>query len=681
MKANRLGCVCGVAAGLSVGALADTITHFGNGAGSPDIPALLDQVGIGAANTASESIAEWYVVPGAPGEIVSVRFRFALDVPDPIFGELQFTFGFYLLDAVDAQPGDGLQAYATEALSPQNAVVVFDDRFVSPPALSDVYQLPAGTRLGLFMIPNNTIDAFRADPGSFYIDPNGQGPDEFGRLRSPLFSRADANPGSFDQMLLFASNGVTLGAFEEIARATGFSQLRFNTLAYQILVTRDSVTQPDIVEPPVINPAGVRPTAIASGFFSDAEFPDLAIADAGTNSVLFYRNRRDAIGVPLGTGWQGFEEPESLDAGVDPVDVKADDIDNDGMPDLLVAQRGGNDLILLRGAGGGTFNAPQTVPVGFGQDDVQPGDLDNTKGVGRGVGVFRDLVFVSTADAVIGYLEGIPGAYLPPVLLTVGGTPTQVGIVDLNDDALGDLVWVDPSLGVLSVLLQRPGASPRFDLSDRLDFVSGPEPVSEPVAFVVADLDADGLPDIATVERQTSTVTVHINQGVDDGEWLGFAVTDIVPVGAQPVAISAGRFFGGSLPDLVTADAASDTVAFLRNLGAGQFDVPVPVPMTAGPIDLTVADFNADGIDDLSCVGSPPSMPGMVWTLLGTVPPPPPCPGDVNGDGKVNFHDLMLVLDAFGLSSTGLAEDLNSDGIVNFLDLNLVLNNFGTVCG
>ena len=325
---------------------------------------------------------------------------------------MQFTFGFYPLDAVSANPANGLLAYATEALSDENAVVVFDDRFVSPPALSQVYTLPAGTRLGLFMIPNNTIDAFRANPSLFYLDPAGIGPDELGRLRTPLFSRAVANPGGLDQMLLFASNGVTMGAFEEIARASGFSQLRFSTLVYQIEVARDTVTQPDIVQPPVINPAGVRPTSIASGFFSNPDFPDIAITDAGSNTVLFYRNLGDSFGVPRGGGWQGFDQPDPLDAGVDPVNVNADDIDNDCRRDLLVAQQGGNELILIRGSGGGSFTQPHRARR-FGQDDVQPG-TSTTPRTSRARGVFRDLVFISTANGVIGYLEGIFDDYLAP---------------------------------------------------------------------------------------------------------------------------------------------------------------------------------------------------------------------------------------------------------------------------
>ncbi len=59
-------------------------------------------------------------------------------------------------------------------------------------------------------------------------------------------------------------------------------------------------------------------------------------------------------------------------------------------------------------------------------------------------------------------------------------------------------------------------------------------------------------------------------------------------------------------------------------------------------------------------------------------------PGDVNGDGAVNFTDLNLSLAAFGgnLSSTGSTAyspeaDLNGDGLTNFVDYNIVLGAFG----
>ena len=58
------------------------------------------------------------------------------------------------------------------------------------------------------------------------------------------------------------------------------------------------------------------------------------------------------------------------------------------------------------------------------------------------------------------------------------------------------------------------------------------------------------------------------------------------------------------------------------------------------------------------------------------------CPGDLNGDGVVNFADLNAVLSAFGQSGApGFSPaDVNGDGVVNFQDLNIVLSRFGVAC-
>lgn len=57
-----------------------------------------------------------------------------------------------------------------------------------------------------------------------------------------------------------------------------------------------------------------------------------------------------------------------------------------------------------------------------------------------------------------------------------------------------------------------------------------------------------------------------------------------------------------------------------------------------------------------------------------------PCPGDANGDRRVDFADLNAVLSQFGQQGPGLAGDVNGDGAVNFQDLNMVLANFGRPC-
>ncbi len=61
------------------------------------------------------------------------------------------------------------------------------------------------------------------------------------------------------------------------------------------------------------------------------------------------------------------------------------------------------------------------------------------------------------------------------------------------------------------------------------------------------------------------------------------------------------------------------------------------------------------------------------------VNPPPPCPGDADGSGVVDFGDITAVLTGWG--TAGPAGDANFDGMVNFKDITSVLANWGTVCG
>lgn len=57
------------------------------------------------------------------------------------------------------------------------------------------------------------------------------------------------------------------------------------------------------------------------------------------------------------------------------------------------------------------------------------------------------------------------------------------------------------------------------------------------------------------------------------------------------------------------------------------------------------------------------------------------CTGDANGDARVDFLDLNIVLSGFGSPvSPGSPGDLNGDGVIDFLDLNEVLSFFGLIC-
>jgi large repetitive protein len=120
-------------------------------------------------------------------------------------------------------------------------------------------------------------------------------------------------------------------------------------------------------------------------------------------------------------------------------------------------------------------------------------------------------------------------------------------------------------------------------------------------------------------------------------------------VDTGPQYAAAGDFNGDGIPDLVTANTGSTgtgTVSILRGNGDGTFQAAVDYPAGAGPLAVTVADFNRDGKADLAVTGV-----SGVYVLLG------------NGDGS--FQAAVTYSQA-GLSGISVA-DVNRDGIPDLL--------------
>jgi hypothetical protein len=92
--------------------------------------------------------------------------------------------------------------------------------------------------------------------------------------------------------------------------------------------------------------------------------PDLIVINSGGNNVLVYPGLGNGQFGPELNGGKGFF------TGTDPVSVTVADVNGDGRPDLIVANKGSNDVTVLRNEptadGGFTFVPSERLQGGFG---------------------------------------------------------------------------------------------------------------------------------------------------------------------------------------------------------------------------------------------------------------------------------------------------------------------------
>lgn len=127
-----------------------------------------------------------------------------------------------------------------------------------------------------------------------------------------------------------------------------------------------------------------------------------------------------------------------------------------------------------------------------------------------------------------------------------------------------------------------------------------PIPVSQrPDGVAIADLDGDGVMDLAVVSDVPDKVTVHFGSGGGS-----FGAPAIVPLGAgvsaQGIA-AADLDLDGDTDLAVSLDNAAGVVV-LRNLGSGTFSLLPTIPTGAGARAIRAADLDGNGAADLVVV-------------------------------------------------------------------------------
>ncbi len=335
--------------------------------------------------------------------------------------------------------------------------------------------------------------------------------------------------------------------------------------------------------PPANYPAGTGPDSLAIGDFNEDGIPDLAVA----NSNLF-GNGESSVSVLLGKGNGGFQSAVDYPAGKTPRSVAVGDFNEDGHLDMVVANESSNNVSLLLGNGDGTFQPAINISAGTGPFFVAVADFNGDHHLDMAVANFAEAMHEGRVTVFLGNGNG---GFEKPVVYNLGSNVRthMIAVADVNGDGHLDLVVANAGIlrdpGKISVLFGKGDGS----FGEQMDFKAGQDPFS----VAVADLNGDGMLDLAVADESVDQVSVLIGNGQGM-----FGKPVMYATGTLPFSIVAADFNGDGKMDLATANENSNDVTVLLGLGDGIFGAPRSIPADQAPQYLLAADLNGDGRTD-----------------------------------------------------------------------------------
>ena len=378
-----------------------------------------------------------------------------------------------------------------------------------------------------------------------------------------------------------------------------------------------------------------RSTTFVSKSQISASIPASDLANEGTALVSVFNPAPEGgtsntlpFTIGIATPSVSFQRTDYA-VGKGPTAITADDLNNDGILDLVVADNVAGDVSVLIGKSDGTFLPHVGYPVATNKLAIGDFNEDGNKDVAAIIGSGASSLLFGNGDgtlqpAKISLSNQANAAATGDFnndgeldIVTIMGNGTQspgslylgdgdggfrlgpsfygglhghdIAVGDFNGDGNLDIATIpDPNLNSFTVLL----GDGTGNLTVLNNFASGG---TAPQRLAVADFNRDGLLDIAVLNNGSNTVAVLLGNG--DGTFK----TPVVygTGGSSPSAIAIGDMNADGKPDIVVANHTNSFTVLLGK-GDGTFPKSKTFKTANYPEDLTIGDFNRDGHLDVA---------------------------------------------------------------------------------
>src|SRR6202453_583483 len=386
-------------------------------------------------------------------------------------------------------------------------------------------------------------------------------------------------------------------------------------------------------QPPIPLTADFSPAGQVGGFLAADVDGD------GKSDVVFARanNAQQAIiSVLIGKGTGGFTAQVDYDVPAPVVALVALDLNGDKKPDLAFIGNPGNSfpptatiLYVMLNNGDGKFAAPVQVDAKPVLGSLAVGDV-----TGDGV---PDLVATASGDvtnniagATYLYVSKGNGTLAAAQTLSGGMFPTAAAIADMNGDGKLDIVVSGSTTittGYVNVLVNNGGGT--FTTA-----TAAPTDDASPSSVAVADLNADGKPDVVLSGCCGLAFSVYL-QGDGDGTFLNNVGADL-PLAVSTTQVKLVDVNNDAAPDFLAVSNGLALEVFLNTIHSQTVTAPTTTALTASASTVTV---------------------GQSVTFTATVAP---VSGTGIPTGSVTFFDGATAIGTAAVNGSGVATLMTS---------------------
>ncbi len=208
---------------------------------------------------------------------------------------------------------------------------------------------------------------------------------------------------------------------------------------------------------------------------------------------------------------------------------------------------------------------------------------------------------ISSSGQVTLYVVTVESRSLLPAGSMSASVIKDLAVADIDGDGKPDFALAGPSNGDLVIYLDTTpqGAS-------NASFVAQPSfaPGFTPARVVLADLNADGKPEMISTTDTGTGLAIFVNNTSSPGMTSFGNLQSYMTFGMNTQAVAVGDLNGDGLLDLATTDHSNDLLHQVFNRTTQnepstiQFSGSATVQCGALPSDLVLADFNGDHMVD-----------------------------------------------------------------------------------